>query len=150
MRSALVVAHGAGTAARIRAAVRSAAIDLRPRTVTGDTREALDALRDAEGDLVVLEDSPTLGFDALEALQATDARTRSRCVVVLAAGVGRERIERLLRAGAAACILQPAELVEALREVTRAGDVRRGSEPEPSSDQALEPAPEACAEPPEA
>jgi DNA-binding NarL/FixJ family response regulator len=101
-RTVYVVGRSAETRARIRAAL--AATDVEIRSITGRLPDQVTALAQAPGDLVVVEDSPSRGLDALTFVE--NLRNNARvAVVAVGTRADPERVQALLRAGASACVI---------------------------------------------
>ena len=102
-RTVYVVGRSAQTRARIRAALAATGVEIRP--VTGGALDQVTALAPAPGDLVVVEDSPARGCDALTVVENLQ-RDAEVAVVAVAVRADPKRVEALLRAGASACVIR--------------------------------------------
>ncbi|HEX2506205.1 MAG TPA: hypothetical protein VHK22_08375 [Gaiellaceae bacterium] len=100
-RTAYVASGSSARSARIRSALASGDIDF--REVTGSEGDALDA--PALGDLIVLDDAPSSGVDALGFVESLRRERADVAIVAITARTDPGRIQALLRAGASACIL---------------------------------------------
>lgn len=97
-----MVGRSAEKRGRIRAALAATGVEI--RSITGGLPDQVTALAPAPGDLVVVEDSPSRGFDALTFVESLRHNAQV-AVVAVATRADPERVEALLRAGASACVI---------------------------------------------
>jgi DNA-binding response OmpR family regulator len=100
-RTAYVASRSAKARARIRAALDASGIEVSQVTDrTGDV-----TVVPGPGDLVILEDSPATGIDALALVRSLQRDRPDVTVIAVTARGDSGRVEALLRAGASACVI---------------------------------------------
>jgi DNA-binding NtrC family response regulator len=110
MRTALVVASDEQSSGRLREPLEQAGL----RTRTLEHATSLRELRIRRSDLIVLEDDPRSGFDALALTREIRTRHAHTPVIVVGEDTSAQRVGALMRAGASAFVARSEPVSSAL------------------------------------